>query len=411
RGMYFAMFFGGITLISLIYSLIAFFKYYFYIKDDSLIIEKGVITKTKTSVPFDRIQTVNFEQNFLQQIVGVVAVKIDTAGSKGNEFDMSALEKDKAEELRNYILSNKKEIVIDDAGKQVAIVKEEKKTLLMRLNPIDLLKVGVSQNHLRTFGILFFFGLSAMEELERALKVNLFDRVEEFGSGYTSSFIAIIGVAIFILIFTFIISLINTVLRYFDLQFFKTNKGFKLVAGLFNRKEQAAMNHKIQMINWKTNPIRKAFGMYTLSLRQAAASEIDAKKTVQIPGLYGPQLEVVKKTYYPAYGRETFTEHKMSVSFLYRAIFYYALLPSLIVACISYGSYLFPEEYTFPIWAPLPTFIILVLLLFFYWKNWRLKIDHEALQVHSGIIGKYDTLVKHFKVQNVEITTNIYQRR
>ena len=411
KGMYFLYGIGGITILSLIYSLIAFFKYYFYIKEDSLIIEKGVITKTKTSIPFDRIQTVNFEQNFLQQIVGVVEVKIDTAGSKGNEFDMNALEKDKAEELREYILANKQEVkVINDLGEEV-IVKEEKKELLMKLNPLDLLKVGVSQNHLRTLGIIFFFALTIVEDLGEALNMDLYDKVGEYGSSFASSIIYVVAIALFIFIGTFLISLVSTVLRYFDLHFFKTHNGFKLIAGLLNRKEQAAMNHKIQIINWKTNPIRSAFGMFTLSLKQAAATEIAAKQTVQIPGLYADQLEVVKKEYYPAYDALAFTDHKMSASFLTRALLYYSLLPSLLVGGLSAISYYNPEELTFPIWAPIAVLIFTSLFLYFYWKNWRLKIDHEALQVHSGIIGKYDTLLKLFKVQNVELKQNIYQRR
>ena len=411
KGMYFLYFIGGVTLISLIYSLIAFFKYYFYIKDGNLIIEKGVITKTKTSVPFDRIQTVNFEQNFLQQLVGVVEVKIDTAGSKGNEFDMSALEKEKAEELREYILANKQETtIINELGEEV-IVKEEKQELLMSLNPFDLLKVGISQNHLRTLGILFAFVMSFLDDMEEAFNVDLFDKVEEYGSAYTSGLLYTAGVIFVILFGTFIISLVGTVLRYFNLKFFKTHNGFKIIAGLLNRREQAAMNHKIQTINWKTNPIRRAFGMYTLNLKQAAATEIAAKQTVQIPGLYDEQLEIVKKEYYPTYDELAFTNHKMSKLFLFRALIYYSLLPTLITGVISFLSYKFPEEFSFPIWAPLAILIFSAFALYFYWKNWRLKIDHDALQVHSGIIGKYDTLLKLFKVQNVELKQNIYQRR
>jgi len=409
--MYFLYFISGLTLLSLIYSLIAFFKYYFFIKDGNLIIEKGVITKTKTSIPFDRIQTVNFEQNFLHQLVGVVEVKIDTAGSKGNEFDMNALEKEKAEELREYILANKKETtVVNELGEEVVVI-EDKQELLMSLNPFDLLKVGISQNHIKTLGILLAFVLSFLDDMEEAFNVDLFDKVEEYGSAYTSGVVYTAGVIFVILFFTFIISLFGTVLKYFNLKFFKTHKGFKIIAGLLNRKEQAAMNHKIQIINWKTNPIRKAFGMFTLSLKQAAATEIAAKQTVQVPGLYENQLDIVKKEYYPAYDELAFTNHKMSKLFLSRALIYYCLLPTILTGVISFISYTFPEDFSFPIWIPIGIFLFSAFSLYLYWKNWRLKIDNQALQVHSGIIGKYDTLLKLFKVQNVELKQNIYQRR
>jgi len=64
-----------IAVIGMVWSIIKFFRYYFYIKDEELIIEQGVLSKAITNVPFDRVQTINFEQNLIHRIFNVVKKK------------------------------------------------------------------------------------------------------------------------------------------------------------------------------------------------------------------------------------------------------------------------------------------------------------------------------------------------
>src|SRR6187431_2903783 len=96
-----------VILVSLIYSLIAYTKYYFFIQNNELCVRSGVFRKTVLNVPFDRIQSVDFKRNLVHQFLNVVSVQIDTAGSKGSELELDAIELDRAEELRNIVLAYK----------------------------------------------------------------------------------------------------------------------------------------------------------------------------------------------------------------------------------------------------------------------------------------------------------------
>ena len=83
------------------------FRYYFYIEEDKLIVEKGVFGRSKTIVPFERIQTINFEQNLAHQVFSVLRLKVDTAGSAQKEFEFDAIAIDQAQALRKIILEKK----------------------------------------------------------------------------------------------------------------------------------------------------------------------------------------------------------------------------------------------------------------------------------------------------------------
>jgi putative membrane protein len=60
-----------------------FLKYYFFtfLKKGRLIIQQGVLNRRK-AIPLERILTVNICQNLIQQVLQLVAVDVETAGSK-----------------------------------------------------------------------------------------------------------------------------------------------------------------------------------------------------------------------------------------------------------------------------------------------------------------------------------------
>src|SRR5690606_11996670 len=91
------------SLISLISSILSYFRFHYQLTEDDLIVEKGIFRRTRTQIPFERIQSVNLEQSLLHQAFNIVKLEIDTAGSKGNELSITALDRNKANEIRRFI--------------------------------------------------------------------------------------------------------------------------------------------------------------------------------------------------------------------------------------------------------------------------------------------------------------------
>src|SRR5690606_30695172 len=99
----------GIALLAMVLALINYFKTYYFIYEKDLVIIRGVLEKSRTNIPFERIQSVQFQENPLHTLFNVVQLKIETAGSEKSEADFYAVEKWKAERLRTTILSSRKE--------------------------------------------------------------------------------------------------------------------------------------------------------------------------------------------------------------------------------------------------------------------------------------------------------------
>jgi len=208
------------ALLGMIYSIINYFRYYFYINDEELIIESGVFKRSKLNVPFDRIQTINFEQNIIHRIFNVVRLKIDTAGSAKAEFEFHAISNEKAENLRNLLLSKKAQNIntstefSDSSISEQTVVTEPEYKTIMQLSLVDLIKAGAVENHIRSGGIIIAFMWwiwSSIDEMGMQDKILENDIGETVTSQLSSGFI-MAGILVFIFfLLSFIVSMIKII--------------------------------------------------------------------------------------------------------------------------------------------------------------------------------------------------------
>jgi putative membrane protein len=397
-----------LTGFSAITSIITYFRYYFYLTERELIIEKGVFRRVRVTVPLDRIQTVTFQQGPIQQFFNVVGVEIDTAGSKGSEFSIRALQVDQAQAFRQYLIDQ--DILSDAAEGNAATVSDKGMTeeLLVHLSIADLFKVGVSQNHIRTAGIILALGFSVLDDLEQALGQSFFEYVPGWlGIDSPSSFFAILTAVIGLLIIAFFGTLILTAIRYFNLRFTKTHKGFKMVSGLITRKEQAATLNKIQYLRWSTSPLKRAFGLFTLRLLQIHSGGANEQRTLRIPGCKQLALQAVRAAYFPEEEKMTWTSHSISPLYQRRRMLYFGILPVLLLLGLSaLDGQLEWQQAGLITWLPIA----------YFWnrqafRNWKIEISPAGIRTGSGVLIRQFELLQWYKIQGVEISQSIYQRR
>lgn len=75
----------------------------FEVREDALYIERGVLTRVKTVVPFVRVQHVDSQRSPLERTVGLATVVVYTAGSRSADVAIPGLTPDRAEELREEL--------------------------------------------------------------------------------------------------------------------------------------------------------------------------------------------------------------------------------------------------------------------------------------------------------------------
>lgn len=72
----------------------------FALEDDALFLERGVLTRVETAVPYVRVQHVDTQRGPLDRVLGLSSVVVYTAGSRGADVTVPGLSPRRASELR-----------------------------------------------------------------------------------------------------------------------------------------------------------------------------------------------------------------------------------------------------------------------------------------------------------------------
>ncbi len=403
---YLVIFISVVAIVSLVLSIIGYFRFYFHIKGDELIVHKGVINRKVLNISFDRIQTVNFEQNLIQQVFNVVGLKVDTAGSAKDEFSFDALDRDMAVALRETILSAKKESVLEE-NSITEQSSEQEFSPILELGVLDLIKIGASQNHFKSFGLIMLFFFWIYDNLQDA-GINAEEYTESYLPEMSQALATVVIMAVILSVVSFLISLINTVFRYFDLKLLRGDRGFKIISGLFNRKEVAAMDHKIQMIQWGDNPLKRFFGMKDLQFKQASSVEVNSNKSIKVVGCYNEQIEEVKRHYFRSGAFDGLQGKGIDYRYLIRRIIFVGGIPALMLVTIAY----FNIEQRWVLLGIAGLWLIWIILSSIVkFKKYRYDFNQWVMLVKKGMFGDYESLLKLIKVQNIKIQQTLYQKR
>jgi len=76
----------------------------YVLRDKDIIFRSGVIWRSVTAVPFNRVQHVESSNSPLDRRFGLANLQIFTAGGSGSDLQISGLSAENAEKLRVYIL-------------------------------------------------------------------------------------------------------------------------------------------------------------------------------------------------------------------------------------------------------------------------------------------------------------------
>ncbi len=98
-----------LLILILVYSYFNYRNFTFFLdqQKQEFVIHKGIFNKTQLTVQLDKIQQVNINQNLLQKIIGIYGLKVDTAGSEGQEVSIKAIDEQLANSLREHLLSRR----------------------------------------------------------------------------------------------------------------------------------------------------------------------------------------------------------------------------------------------------------------------------------------------------------------
>ena len=390
------------AILTMIISVIRYFRTWFYLSDNQLILHTGVIQTKNMIIPYDRIQSINFSQNIIQRLTDVVELQIDTAGSSKDEFEFYALSKEKANILRSIIMSAKS----TRTSHQNDIKPEYTKTtdqVIIHHHLNDLIKIGLAQNHIRSASFIIIILFWIQDSLSD-IGIDVFeysDDISHYNSGLSFwSFVlgAMISVGI-------IISVVRTILNFYDFKAIRHNKGFKLESGLFTKNEVSALDKKIQILSWHDNLIKKIFKFKDIYLKQASSSEVQLAKSIKLPGCDDIKFAKIQKFIFPKSQIEYARMRQNGKLYFVRFIILMTI--GYLFICVGYAYTDLGTSFA------IPTIIFLFIITNRYlsFRKYGYDYDENFLYIKGGKFGDTLQIIPIYKIQSLSTHDTPFMRR
>ena len=415
------LFYVAIMIFILIFTFPAIIlNYYFFkfqITENELVINSGIIAKKQKNIPIRRIQNINMEQNFLQRILGLTKVQIETAGEATAEGVLEFISKKDAEEIINTIKKyqhnyneNKNstitENLIENLDVSGSIVKnhDDSAVVLFSMSPIKILQYGM----LRFRPVALVFGAWIFSMLQQFMpSYNIEDELIgsnlDFVDSLNTTELILYGVVavLIIVISSWILDIILTFNKFYGFSLTKDSNKFITNYGLFTKRHITIPLKKLQSIVITTNPIKKIINYYSMGLQTAGMGANPSQNAVAVPFANKDELTILAQNIRDF----EFPSEFLSVSkkTIRRAIVKYFMYFLPVVAGLYFVS-------NTALWllliAPL-----LVWAAVLRWQYRGYKIEKSMVFVKQGFWFQKLTIVPIEKIQTLLIKESFFQRR
>lgn len=94
-----------VFMILMLFSVNKIYQFLGYaLRENDVCLRKGLFFRKYTIVPFNRIQHITVEQGVLSRIFGLAAFEVYSAAGNENNFVLKGITKERAEEMKQFIL-------------------------------------------------------------------------------------------------------------------------------------------------------------------------------------------------------------------------------------------------------------------------------------------------------------------
>lgn len=404
-----------LLLISLGYSIIYFLNFKFHIdeKNEEFVLQKGVFSTDIINIPFQKIQQVNFKRNILQRAIGVYSVVVETAGSQDKEVEIKALYKEKADALSERLMTYAEEEKVTAEG--ISDEKEGEGEVSETTAPSTspqwehkvslktLVKLGLTSNYLRGVGIIiaFYFTLREQFMLDETLPENFTSPELYWAQG---KFMLII----LLLIVGMIITVGETVIKYYGLHLQKFQDKLQVEMGLRNNTRVSLRASRIQLLQILVNPIQRKMQLFQVKISLASSEDELEKNQIKVVGLPPAVVSQVKQYFFKSEVDEKY--RILPSKFLLWRRISRGMIPLIVIS----GFLFFYAQLVTVSWFVGITsayIILMVIYNFLYFKNLRLGISEDFLMKHSGVWTRKEEVLEMFRLQSVSVSQPVWYKK
>ena len=294
----------AILLVVLAIGAAALLRYWFFrfkLEEDRILIRQGFVKRTALDLPFDRVQGINVERSLVDRVLGLVTVRLDTAGTAAAEGRLPAVNTELADWLRTRVDRGRRgKLAVDgeealrspvgeeDAGAEsspeapTGALAAATGKVLVSLTNTDMLRIGLADRKALVLAGALAALAQAAEPFEDAI-LSVFDGLQTAVAdlGTFSQATAVILVVLAGLFLLLLAVVVGAFLRHHNFTLWRQGTAFRSRGGLLTQKEVVVETAKIQQLTLSQNLVLRWFGRFRLEALPAGA--------IPVPGGENPR--------------------------------------------------------------------------------------------------------------------------
>ena len=344
----------------------------------------GLVRKSDTKVPLERIEGLDVHQGPLQRVFGVFALDVQTgAGKKGGEIALPALSPAAVEDLRAARAS----------GSAVAVDAEPVESHSRRLSRRELAVTAVTAGQ---FGVLLPV-LAALGQVVSQVGENEQEDAFRFlPHSVTVAVLVVVG----LLVAAWLISILGSVIAFGGFTIVREEERILVRRGLIARNEATVPVGRVRAVRVVEGLLRRPFGLCALTIEVTGyANEASAARTL-FPVVRVSDVRAFLDEFLPELADDPGALSRPPA----RAARRY-LAPSLVLAVLVAVA----------LWFLVGVFSLLALMLTAYgWARWRAagwRLRDGRLAVRSQRLARVTVLAPARLRESHTRTQNVFQRR
>ncbi len=418
-GLYVMIAFALFAVPSLVLSWL-FFRY--TIDEHELYIESGIIARRKRSIPIKRVQNVNIHQSFIQRVLGIAKVQVETAGGQASEGVLEFVSLSDANAIKEYVYAQRQVLrtepsnssqEADRAEDSVASEWEhsydEQEQTTEQV--VELLRMPLSRVLLKSafqFSLIYVGIAATFLPLFNISPKHVF---EDFANSQRDNFLAfgdIVGPILIVVLIGFLMLFLGwfsgavmSFLKYYGFVLTKRPGQLDVEHGLLSKYRGVIPLKKLQMMVVSTNPILQRMRLGMLQVQTAGLGVRGKGSEMAIPLATDDEVESLVRDIEEEELPTNF--EPVSKKTIRRAFFRYSM--ALAVVTLP-AAWFVPELYWLLLLVPA---LLYGAILRFRHRGYTLT--KNKIFVKSGVWRRNISIIPRRKIQTVAVVSTWFQRR
>ena len=405
------------VVLGILYGLVAlpaivlqYLRFSYRITPKQIVIQKGVINRQNRSIPIERVQNIQIEQNLVARMLGVAKVKIETAGSSATEGSLEYVGLEDAHEIRRAVRSYQYQGADEPPPSSESDEPERETLFSMSLRRVLL--SGAFRFSLFYLVLIF----SALELVDPELIVQRVLRSQGRVSQITEVMtahpaLAILSTVVVAVFLGWISGILIHVSRYYRFRLWLDDDKLRKRHGLFTVTEGTVPLKKVQALILRTNPLMRAFGWYGLEV-QTVGTDVDEQghRVVAPFAQYDDVLRLAQRVRSFELPEEFRSVSPLTIR---RRFFRYTFVFALILAPLIYywpATWWHPAGVAFPWWGGVLVPFILGWAILQY-RNHGYRRREDGLYIWRGVLSRHLWILPTEKFHVFAATASIFQQR